>query len=403
MFGKSLSITDMSELVEGFKAEKYILAAEKLATSLKPIVKDLKLMDNDEYILSKERKEQFGTAVKTITAIQNKIGNTISPPLRTQLTETCEILSLFKRNDRNFILYADKDEDNQPTLMASNPNYATRMKDVLWSRDIPMTLTSGTLAVGDDFSRFIEQVGLKRMKKRITESVTPSPFDYKQNCLMYLPKYMRYTPDRSMEYARELADIVIKLILATHGHTLVLFNAYSVMAAVYERVKKAKLKFPMFILGKNQSRALEEFRASGNGVLFATGAVWEGFDFPGDIVSSLIITRLPFAIPNALSDYEKKNHPSLKVFLNKVIVPDVQIKLRQGSGRSIRTETDTCAISVLDERSLVGRRYHAAVLAALPKMRITNYIGDVAVFIREKKGTQYWGCKEATLWQHEKA
>lgn len=129
---------------------------------------------------------------------------------------------------------------------------------------------------------------------------------------------------------------------------------------------------------------------SGNGALFATGSVWEGMDFPGDIVSSLIIARLPFAVPDALSDYEKKKHPDLKSFIQKVAVPDMQMKLRQGFGRTIRTETDTCVISILDERSLPGRRFHATALAALPDMPVTNNPGDITAFVRAVKPKEYF-------------
>ena len=71
----------------------------------------------------------------------------------------------------------------------------------------------------------------------------------------------------------------------------------------------------------------------------AAGAAWEGFDFPGDCVSLLIIPRLPFAVPDALKEKERENHPNLHLFIQAVVVPEMQIKLKQGFGRAIRTET----------------------------------------------------------------
>ena len=68
----------------------------------------------------------------------------------------------------------------------------------------------------------------------------------------------------------------------------------------------------------------------------------------------------------------------------------MQLKLRQGFGRAIRTETDTCVVSILDSRAARGGRYHEAVLEALPKCRMTEDIGEVERFIREKKGIDYY-------------
>lgn len=197
-------------------------------------------------------------------------------------------------------------------------------------------------------------------------------------------------PEDGIGYIGEIAEQITGLIRATHGHTLALFNAYTVMSAVCAQVKHMDTGFPLFILARNQPKILDAFRASGNGVLFATGSVWEGMDFPGDMVSSLIIARLPFAVPDALSDYEKKKHPDLKTFIQKVAVPDMQIRLRQGFGRAIRTETDTCVISILDERSLPDRRFHMAALAALPAMPVTDSMDDVAAFIRAAKPKGYF-------------
>lgn len=124
-------------------------------------------------------------------------------------------------------------------------------------------------------------------------------------------------------------------------------------------------------------------------MLLATGAAWEGFDFPGDCVSLLIIPRLPFAYPDARKERELEKYPSLHAFIREVAVPEMQIKLRQGFGRAIRTESDTCVIAILDERACRGRRYAQAVSEALPEMRRTGSLREVTRFLREKKPESY--------------
>lgn len=135
---------------------------------------------------------------------------------------------------------------------------------------------------------------------------------------------------------------------------------------------------------------MEQFKASPGSVLLATGAAWEGFDFPGDCVSLLIIPRLPFACPDAMKEKERENYASLKEFLRAVVVPEMQIKLRQGFGRAIRTEGDTCVVAILDERAARGHRYHQATRMALPEMPITDSLNTVERFIRNVKDDDYF-------------
>ena len=162
------------------------------------------------------------------------------------------------------------------------------------------------------------------------------------------------------------------------------------MSAVKERLTAKELLWPMFTLGRNAVHTTEQFKASPGSVLLATGAAWEGFDFPGDCVSLLVIPRLPFARPDALKEKEREAFPNLHSFIQAIVVPEMQIKLKQGFGRAIRTETDTCVVAILDERSVPGQRYFEDVKTALPDMRITDSLQDVEAFIRSVKGPDYF-------------
>ena len=73
-----------------------------------------------------------------------------------------------------------------------------------------------------------------------------------------------------------------------------------------------------------------------------------------------------------------------------VVVPEMQIKLKQGFGRAIRTETDTCVVAILDERAVHGRRYFRDIVTALPEMPVTNSIQEVERFIRAVKPDSYF-------------
>lgn len=89
-------------------------------------------------------------------------------------------------------------------------------------------------------------------------------------------------------------------------------------------------------------------------------------------------------------DAAKVKYPDLHSYIQAEVIPTMQKKLRQGFGRAIRTETDTCTVAILDPRAAPGGRYHRAALDALPKMNMTQDIKDVEHFIRAVKGAEYF-------------
>ena len=153
---------------------------------------------------------------------------------------------------------------------------------------------------------------------------------------------------------------------------------------------RKNLRWPIITMNRSAVYTVGQFKRSPGAVLLATGAAWEGFDFPSDAVSMLIIPRLPFPQPDAIRERERKNYPTLREYIRAVVVPEMQIKLKQGFGRAIRTETDTCAVAILDERACAGGRYHDDVLAALPEMRRTSNIQEIRQFIHSVKDADYF-------------
>ena len=169
-----------------------------------------------------------------------------------------------------------------------------------------------------------------------------------------------------------------------------LFTSYAAMSAIKERLTEMDLPWEVFTLSRNAVHTTQEFKDSPGSILLATGAAWEGFDFPGDCVSLLVIPRLPFSRPDALKEKKRAEYPTLRAFIRAAVVPEMQIKLKQGFGRAIRTETDTCVVAILDERASPGQRHHEAMLATLPDMEITDSLEDVVEFIYRTKDAGYF-------------
>ena len=386
MFGVTLNAQDFAELIRSLHVERYVLAAELLSEAVEPLAEKLSLPVEegagfDAYQMFLERPHQV------LTVICRQLEGLLTRETWRLLSAVASTVSLFYLGNPEMIFYAADDDHGGSMLCGTVSELAAQLQATLWRQEQPIVLTSGTLAVGKDFSRFRTAAGLTG-ERPVTETVCPSPFDYQHNCLLYLPTDP--IPLDAADYYDRLAAQIRQLAAASYGHALVLFTSYLAMSAVKERLQAAALPFPVFTMGRRPARTLAAFRAATGSILLATGAAWEGLDFAGDGVSLLIIPRLPFAYPDAVKEKEREDYPNLREFLRSVVVPEMQIKLRQGFGRAIRTETDTCAVAMLDPRAARGRRYFQSMVEALPEMPVTGSLRAVEQFYRDRKGAGYF-------------
>ena len=312
-----------------------------------------------------------------------------------ELEQIIKQTNVFMHSD-NHICWLEVESDKELYLCATPKDIDFKLYSDLWSKSIPIILTSGTLSAAGDFARLKQSLGINNLSKyQISETSKPSPFDYYNNSMLYISENMPYPDQSNRDYILATADEIEKLVYASHGHAAVLFTSYKMMDMVWEILKKREIPFPIFRLDKGGVRAIEKFKHSGNGILFAAGALWEGIDIPGDILSMLIIVKLPFQTPDPISEYELSLCRDFDDYLKSILMPDMFIKLKQGYGRPIRLETDTAVIAILDCRVSEYGIYRTFVINGLPKSYITSNIDDVAGFYFAVKPENYFIQNEA--------
>ena len=91
-------------------------------------------------------------------------------------------------------------------------------------------------------------------------------------------------------------------------------------------------------MGRGRLEVIRKFRRSGNGVLFASDSAGEGIDLAGDILSSLIVVKLLFPVPDPVMEYQRNQYDDFDLYRRDIIIPEMLIKLRQWFGRGIRRE-----------------------------------------------------------------
>ena len=374
-------------------AQQFHAATETLAAVCQPQESDRVLAERQvPYKPTQERQAALGALQTCIDEQLRRYQARLPTSLSHQLQATSETAALFAQPQEDWITYIEYEAASegqvsvQFALCAVPRNQPKHLYRLLWQREKPAILTSGTLAAGHDFTHIRRQLGLHDGLAIQTVQVA-SPFDYAKNCLLVFPSSHTNAGNNPHE---RLACQIEQLIRAAHGHALVLFTSYDQMGHVYEQLE-GRLPVPLFKAPRGGQWFVEQFKRCENAVLLAGGPCWEGVDFPGDLVSLLVVVRLPFPVPDPVREARRQQYPDLHSYIQAEIVPEMQQKLRQGFGRAIRTETDSCAVAILDPRAAPGGRYHQAVLDALPSgIPITTKTEDIQTFLRARKSPDFF-------------
>lgn len=354
---------------------------------------DLEMVSNDCNKFSIKVTDDIDKRIRVLIVDLRDLINRIPYSEKRLSAELSRVLENFRKIDKiNDITWIENPKKRgQASLVAIPKALEENVNEDFWTLPKSYTLTSGTLAIDKDFSYVKRQLGMKESNHRsIKEISKQTPFNFKENCLIYIPNHMPFPKMGDENYINRISNEIVSLIKISNGHALVLFTSYKPLKLVYMQVMDRVKDIPMFELSRGKSEVIERYKKSKNGVLFATGSMWEGVNIPGDVLSHLIIVKLPFPIPDPITSYERSQHINQDAFLNEILVPRMLMKLKQGVGRLIRSEEDTGVVSILDSRSNLYGRYKDEVIKALPDCRVVNEKYEIKRYLNRKKDCSFF-------------
>ena len=324
-----------------------------------------------------ESVRRIAEALKTTTvaslcrALETEIDNEEDAAFRTELEaqfSRCRefidaIDSFTSRSIPESVYYAETDR-RSVVLHAAPLNVAEILGEVLFNQDFPVVLCSATLSVRRSFDYFRKRTGFRNGKTLLLDS----PFGSDQ-AKIYISRNM---PDPSSEHFNAaLAGEIPRFIELTHGKAFVLFTNYQSLRYCTDALRGyfSENGIRLLVQGENLTRSglLRQFREDVDSVLFGTDSFWTGVDVPGEALSNVIVTKLPFASPG---------HPLIRARMARIeaegrssfteySLPEAVLKFRQGVGRLIRSRSDRGIIVLLDRRVLT-KNYGRLFLDSLP-------------------------------------
>ncbi|MBN2790443.1 MAG: hypothetical protein JXR69_09670 [Candidatus Delongbacteria bacterium] len=276
-----------------------------------------------------------------------------------------------RENDVFWYELTQKDSNMYLSLFSAPLNVSKILHDNLYSVMKSIIFTSATLTIENRFKYMIRKLGLDLIdENKIETLMLGSPFDLENQLKIVIPSYFAI-PRNSIVFDNDITEFLSHLASENDDGTLALFTSYKQMRDIAGKIREIfvnkKRLFAVQGSDGNRSELIKQFKSVTNSFLFGTDSFWEGIDVPGDALHTLIIIKLPFAVPSEpviqarIEEIEKKGNDAFMFYS----VPEAILKLKQGVGRLIRHNSDQGIVYICDSR-LSNTRWGKAFVNSLP-------------------------------------
>ena len=277
---------------------------------------------------------------------------------------------LFSKEEEKWVSWLARDRGHRSApaarLCLAPIDVGPMLRERLFEAMPAAVVTSATLTVAKQFDHIRSRIGLTHCE-RIETARYPSPFDYRRQALLGIPRDLPTPKEPGFE--ERAAEVILSAIEAADGGTFVLCTSYALVNMLHARAEAAfGDERPLLKQGQmSRGRLLDRFKEDRRSVLFGTDSFWEGIDVKGDQLRLVIIPRLPFRVPTEpvqQARYERLEAQGLDPF-RAYALPQAVLRFRQGFGRLIRTQKDSGIVLLLDRR-VTNQWYGRVFLASLP-------------------------------------
>ena len=260
----------------------------------------------------------------------------------------------------------------QLSLNAAPLHVGPLMQKYLWHEKAAVIMTSATLTAAGEF----DYLRGRLYADEADELAVGSPFDFESAALLYIANDVPEPSDRN-GHQRAIEQGVLKISQAIGGKTLVLFTSYEQLKRTSKAISPILARQDIRVYeqgeGASANTLLENFRSDERAVLLGTRAFWEGVDVPGEALSALVLTKMPFDVPS--DPIIAARSETFEDPFSQYSLPEAILRFRQGFGRLIRTQSDRGIVVILDRRILT-KRYGKLFIESLPTC--TMQVGALA-------------------------